>query len=227
MKRVHTETQRRGRSRGWRISTALAAAGLCIAAGISPARGEERKIDGGEPPIEPSLFTGDETIGTLPILQGPETIVIRRDLLIQQPSLCLEGDFDEIMASIVSVRGAAVAQVNALPVGPGASRSDRVQVIFPGNVQLGFDRLLIESSSIQVGVWMPERTRAGSIEFVWNSRLGTIPAESQLVHLPVLSMSAVGALSYAPFLAHAQGALGSTYVTAATGLDTLVLRQTH
>lgn len=234
MKREHIETpqsweaRRRRQSRRGRIWTALAAAGLCFAASFSPAFGEDRKPEGDPPPPNgPGFATGDETIGTLPILQGPETIQIRRDLLIQQPSLCLEGELDEILSSILSVRGAAVAQIQPLPIGQGNARTNRVRLIFPGNVQLGFDRLMIESSTIHVGVWLPERLRLGAIEAVWNSRLATIYSGSEFVHLPVLNMSAAGALSHAPYLAHAQGALGSTYVSAATDQDILVLRQTH
>jgi hypothetical protein len=221
MRRKHGQTQRHRPSRGWRIALALAALGLCFAASMPTALGEERKPDD-PPPNGPGYAAGDETIGTLPILQGPETIQIRRDLLIRQPSLCLEGDLDEIMSSIIGVRGDAVVQLE----GAGL-RTDRVRVIFPGKVQIAFDRLMIESSTIRVGMWMPGRTRLGELETVWNSRLATIAAGSQFVHLPVLDLSELGALSVAPYLVHAQGAVGSTFVTAVTDPDLLLLRQTH
>jgi hypothetical protein len=204
MKHEHTHTHGRRLSRRWRtaLRTALVAASLCFAVVITPAFGDQRKSDG-----SPSYSGGDETIGTLPILHGQQTIDLWRDLSIVQPSLCLEGDLNEILSSIVLMRGQAVAQV--VPAGPG-----RVRVIFPGNVQLGFDRLMIESSSIRVGVWTPANARQSMVA-------------ATFTEMPILALSASGSLSRAAFQAHVRGLLGTTLVSASTDPDFLYLRQTH
>lgn len=199
------------------LRTALVGLSLCFAAAFAPAFGDGRKQD---PP--PMFFAGDETIGTLPILVGQDTIALRRDLSITQPSLCLEGELADILGSIVLVRGQAIAQVERAD-----ARTSRVRVIFPGNVQLGFDRLMIESSSVRVGIWNPTGVRGGELQAVWNRRPLTLGVGTAFVDLPVLALSSAGALSIAPFALQGQGPLSSLHLLAAADQDFLTLRQSH
>jgi len=218
MRRDSNRDLARGRI-GIAARAAFAVTLVCVTATLGSAFGGERRSTGG---VVPAFFTGEETIGTLPILQGPETIELRRDLRITRPALCLEGDLADVMNAIVSVRGGALAQVENV-----GAHTTRVRVIFTSDVQLAFDRLQVESSSIRIGLWTPGRPEKSEITGVWSSRQATFVARTSFVELPVLALSSTGALSYAPFLAKAQGVLGPTFLTAATVGESLVLRQTH
>jgi len=197
----------------------LVVAGFALAGAFDPAFGfGDRKPD--DVPGH-QLNVGDETIGTLPILHGSEVIELHRHLAILQPSLCLEGDLDTIRNSIVFTRGDVSAQVETVD-----ARAGIVRLVFPGNVQLAFDRLMIESSGVRVGVWSPGRP--SGLEIVWSSRRGLVQGTAPFSELPILSMSHTGALSYAPLFLLAHGSASSTTtLVAATDPDFLILRQTH
>lgn len=197
----------------------LVVAGFTLFGALDPAFGfGDRKPD--DTPPGPLVNFGDETIGTLPILHGPDVIELHRNLRIQQPSLCLEGDLATIQNSIAFTRGDVTAQIETVD-----ARAGIVRLVFPGDVQIGFDRLMIESSTIRVGVWTPGR--ASGVEVVWNARRGLVGASGPFSELPILSMSHAGALSYAPLFLLAHGPASSTTLVASTNQDFLILRQTH
>jgi hypothetical protein len=198
---------------------------LFVAANLAPARafGDDRKVNQPEPPppAPPLHYAGDETIGTLPILQGPDAVELRRDLVIHGPSLCLEGDLSTILNTIAFTRGHVVAHVVSTD-----ARTGRVRLVFPGNVQIGFDRLMIESSAVHVGLWTPGRADA-NLEVVWSTRRSMVGVGAAFSDLPILSMSAAGALSYSPLSLMAHGAGYWTSLMATTTADFLIVRQAH
>ncbi len=207
-----------------RLRCAVVALGLFVAASFSStlAFGQDRKLDPPPPaPTPPMNFAGDETIGTLPIIQGPQAVELRRDLVIAQPSLCLEGELSTILNSIAFTRGDVVATIVSTD-----ARSGRVRLVFPGNAQIAFDKLMIESSSIRVGLWTPGRTHS-NLEAVWSDRRAMIGVGAAFSDLPILSMSAAGALSYSPLLLMAHGAGSWTSLLATTTQDFLIVRQAH
>jgi len=204
----------------------LAGIAFFVALSFFPERasGEDRKLNQPEPPPAPTpplIYGGDETIGTLPILQGPGVVELRRNLVIQEPSLCLEGDLSTIQNSIVFARGNVVATIVS-----SDARTGRVRLVFPGDVQIGFDKLMIESSSIRVGLWTPGRPTS-SLEAVWGARRAMVGVSGPFSELPILSMSATGSLSYSPLLLLVHGTSAWTSLLATTTPDFLVLRQTH
>lgn len=177
--------------------------------------------DPDEPPMQP-VAVGDETVGTLPVMQGGSALVLRRDLEIQVPSFFIEGNVNDVRNAMLMTQGDALAKV--VPLDP---TTGRVRLVFPGRVAIALDRVMVESCGLEFGLVVPEPSTYAYPIGVWADRsFGFVP-QSSLVQLPVTQMSALGALDVAPLRVTAPGVIQSTSFQAASTADVLVLRQQH
>jgi hypothetical protein len=104
------------------------------------------------------VYSGDdETIGTLPMLDGEGSILIVRDQVTTRPTLYLEGRYDEVLAVLLQSTGRGVMSVQAL----GA---DRVRCHFHGRLALGLDLGLLAMTDIQVGVHLPGQVGVAGLD---------------------------------------------------------------
>lgn len=174
-----------------------------------------------QPPAQP-VAVGDETVGTLPVLQGGAQLVLLRDLEILTPSFFIEGNYNDVRNSLLSVRGQAVAKV--IPLDPATGR---VRMIFPFRVQMMFDRTMVENCNLQFGMWVPEPVPYADPIGVWGQRAFGLVPHLSCVTLPVVEMSEVGAFDVAPLQVHAFSPIQPTDFAVTTTADLLVLRQTH
>lgn len=126
---------------GWVLLTALA---LMPLAGASQTTG--------------TIYSGDdETIGTLPMLDGEGSILIVRDQVATRPTLYLEGNYDEILAVLLQASGRGVMSVQSLG-------GDRVRCRFHGRLALGIDLSLLAMTDIQAGIQLPGSVSAASTD---------------------------------------------------------------
>jgi len=186
----------------------------------SASRGKEYQSSG-PPPTAPAGI-GDETVGTLPVLQGSAGIVLRRDVEIRGPSFFIEGNVNDVRNCVVLAQGEAVAKVIPLDVATG-----RVRMVFPGRLSLALDRVMVESCALEFGLLVPEPASYAYPVGMWGQRTFGLVPQSSLVSLPVTPMSSVGALETAPLRVFASGFLQSTRFEAQATPDLLVVRQRH
>jgi hypothetical protein len=168
------------------------------------------------------IAIGDETIGTLPILNGGGAIELVRGLPLQRPGLFLEGDLFELQNAITFFQGTAVAEVMPLD-----SSWQRVRIVFVDEVLLAFDRLALAGADIQFGMWMPETTRSTHPSLAWGGRTFDMQAQDSRLVLPLSQMSAMGALDASPLIAATESSAGPSAVLAAVDQDFLYLVQRH
>jgi hypothetical protein len=204
---------------GGRCFAAVALCALTLAP-VFAFGGDLRDKDTQDP--DQGVAIGDETIGTLPILNGGSTIELVRGLPITRPSLFLEGDLYELQNAISFFQGFAHAEV--MPLDPNWQR---VRLVFVDEVLLGFDRVALLGADIQFGLWMPESTRSLNPSLSWGGRtIGVQPTDSRVM-LPLSQMSATGALDASPLCAAAGSSVGMNAVLAAVDQDFLYLVQRH
>ncbi len=100
-----------------------------------------------------SIYTSDdETIGTLPMVNGGGSIAIQRNLQSNKPALYLEGRYDEICAVLVHSQGQGAMSVQSLGGG-------RVRCTFHGRLAIGLDQNLLSMTRIQMGIHIPQAFR--------------------------------------------------------------------
>lgn len=219
--KLHTDSRRFGLAGGKARGRAgmFTVLCLCLSGIVAPALAGE-KVGGRERAALCPI--GDETIGTLPIMGGGPLVQLRRDLEVVRPSFFIEGNLDGVCNAIVTLVGADEVQV--VPLDPAYTR---VRLIFPDHVFVGFDRTLMQSSDFKIGMWLPEPRADADTLCAWGPRLATIAQTNARIELPVIAMSAAGALDQTPLLVLAAGGQVSTQLTAATDSDFLYLFQRH
>ncbi|MBL8858206.1 MAG: hypothetical protein JNL28_06875 [Planctomycetes bacterium] len=174
------------------------------------------------PGIGAGVAVGDEFIGTLPILTGGGQIELHRGLEIFRPSLFIEGNLWEVQNTISILNGTVVANVE--PLDPEWTR---VRLVFPNPFLLGFDRLAVQGTDIQFGLWIPEPVFYAYPQLSFGSRsLALQPTNSRLA-LPIAQMSTAGALLGSPLMVETGGFFGSNALLAASNQDFLFLVQRH
>ena len=92
---------------------------------------------------------GDETVGTLPMV-GVRLDFVRHARL-DGPCLAIEGRFDDIVSSILSVRGSTKVRLDVLPQG-------RVRAVFVGDVRVAFSALPYVRAGLVAGMLQPDGT---------------------------------------------------------------------
>lgn len=92
---------------------------------------------------------GDETVGTLPMV-GVRLDFVRHARL-DGPCLAIEGRFDDIVSSILAVRGSTKVRLDMLPQG-------RVRAVFVGDVRVAFSALPYVRSGLVAGMLQPDGT---------------------------------------------------------------------
>lgn len=92
---------------------------------------------------------GDETVGTLPMV-GVRLDFVRHARL-DGPCLAIEGRFDDIVASILAVRGSSKVRLDPLPGG-------RVRAVFVGDVRVAFSALPYVRAGLAAGMLQPDGT---------------------------------------------------------------------
>jgi hypothetical protein len=166
----------------------------------------------------------DETVGTLPIVLGEQTIKFRRNLNITRPSVCLEGDVNEILNSIAIVRGDTSAKLEWLDV-----TTYRARVTFPNDVLLGFDRLALQSANVRIGMNLPVsyaypiQDWSGS----FNSRHVAFSPALRMAELPVAALASSGTLDQHPMHVQIGNLRTTTSLIAFSSVDFVTLLQTH
>ena len=172
--------------------------------------------------------TDDETVGTLPILDGGSLgIDVLRRFEDPRPALYLQGPGDSIANVLLAAEGPGVATLE--PLGGG-----EVRLTFYGAVQVQLDRLSLDDDpSLQIGLSLQPSTviyEYGPTVLGWNGHVRSLGALTVGQHvLPVAQLVAHGALDVAPLDAStslgAGGAL-ARHRFVAVG-EVLTLRQTY
>jgi len=202
---------------GGRCFAAVALCALAVAPVLAYG-GDLREKD--SPPPDQGIAIGDETIGTLPILNTGSSIELVRGLPILRPSFFLEGDLYELQNAISFFQGSAVAEV--IPLDPSWQR---VRLVFVEDMMLGFDRAALVGADIQFGLWMPDTVRSTNPSLSWGGRTFEMQSFDSRYLLPLSQMSATGALDYSPLCAAAESSAGPNAVMAAVDQDFLYLIQ--
>lgn len=203
------------------LGTVLA---LAIAPAIAFAGIEEggRDKPPGAGPFAPTLASGDEFIGTLPVMSNGGQIELHRGLPILRPSLFIEGDLWQVVNSISILEGTVVANVEPLD-----ADWTRVRLVFPDQVLLGFDRLAVQGSDLQFGLWMPQPVFYAYPQLSWGTRSVALNPTDARLALPIAEMSTAGALHGSPLVVRSAGFLGPNALMAASNQDFLFLAQRH
>lgn len=212
-----------------RTSTRLArrlASILVLASGLVVSAG----AFGGEPGgrekysfIQPvaGMSIGDETIGTLPIANNSGLVELHRGLPILRPSLFLEGDLFELSNLISFAGGSTRAEV--VPLDP---MWQRVRLVFVDEVLLAMDRLTVQGTDVQFGLWMPEPVAYAYPLLTFGDRQVSLlaPTESRLA-LPIRELSIAGALLDSTLEVQSLSFFGANSLLARSNADFLLLAQ--
>lgn len=211
-----------GRPGRGQFDSILASVAACLFA-VLPALAAGGPGTGGE--ILNPTVSGDETIGTLPVVGGgridlPFTRIWRGI----EPAFYVEGTVADLTIAIQSARGRGFVSYEMLD-----SQTGRVRLAFHGNVLVAIDRELATNLPIDVGMAVPASfgegriafTRAGIRSRIAELRPGVLP-------LGVASMLTTGVLDQAPVRIRTVNSAGirTSHTLAATG-DLLILGQTH
>lgn len=208
-----------------RLSRRWGPALLCAVALALPATafgGEPTKRDKPAPgPGDAGMSIGDETIGTLPIWNTGGLLELHRGLPILRPSLYLEGDLYELQNLIAWVGGSARAEVVPLD-----ANWQRVRLVFVDQVLLAMDRLTVQGTDVQFGLWMPQSTAQLQPLLTFGERQFALPLpEASRLALPIRELSISGALEGSPLRVECQSPLGPGALLAGANQDFLLLAQ--
>ena len=80
-----------------------------------------------------------------------------------------------------------------MPVGPIDAATNRVRLVFPGQVLLGFDRLTAETSDIRMGLWLPQPVSYAYPHCSWGTRWSAFTPGSQRFAPPYAAPGAIRA----------------------------------
>jgi hypothetical protein len=205
------------RARG--VAGALA---LCAAL-IAPALAEGRSTQGGVPPPPPAV-SDDETVGTLPMVGGTDSLDFFRFLRDGRASFYLQGSLSEIQQAVVAVSGHNAVTVEFLD-----ETGDNVRLTFHGRVSLILDRSTVEAGGITAGVMVPTTFGAGQSQF-W---LGATPSEptglsAGALPIPLTSLVVRGALDQRPLVGRMTSASAArTTLRIAASREYVAFTQTH
>jgi hypothetical protein len=207
---------------GVRARAVAAALAICATLFL-PALVEARAGGGGSPP-PPLASSDDETVGTLPVVGGSNSLHFLRFQRDGRASFYLEGSLSKIQGAIVWIAGHNAVTVEFLD-GTG----ENVRLTFHGRVQLVLDRHAVEAAGIDAGVMVPRSFGAGQAQFGLGSSVseptglgaGALP-------LPMGSLLTSGALSHSPFHGQMISAAGArTSLQIAASRELVSLTQTH
>lgn len=206
--------------RGW-LGWMAVTASLCVGL-LSPASAENRGNLGGLPP--PPAASGDETVGTLPALNGTGSIDFLRFVRDARASFYVQGDMDELFGAIVSAEGQSAVTVEVLD-----ASSNQVRLTFHGRVRLSIDRNSMSAGTIQVGIAVPTSFGTGQARFWTNSgRSGPSTLSPGILPLPVNALMSAGTLNNSPLRAVLTSGIGArTALEIVAGRDLVVLTQSH
>jgi hypothetical protein len=192
----------RDRARGSLAALALLAALLVLPSfGHTDRTGTEGPPGPGpQNPGAASLGGGDETLGTLPTLGVGPALDLRRVRRIEGPAMYVEGPADSVLTAALGARGDRRAEVVALPGG-------RARLVFPGSLEVAFDRDSLELGGFEFGIVGAEGLVGLRSGAAWNGRAlqGWTPAQQ----LPVGLLSTGAWLDEAPLVAVVAGGNGS------------------
>ena len=175
-----------------------------------------------EPEHRDSADECDERSGRrYPRVRGGQ-IELHRGLPIFRPSLFIEGDLWEVTNLISIMNGTVVA--NVVPLDPEWTR---VRLVFPDALMLGFDRLAVQGSDVQFGLWIPEPVFYAYPQLSWGSRTVTIQPTDARLALPIAALSTSGGLTGSPLIVQSSSFLGPNALMASTNQDFLFLVQRH
>ena len=193
MKHVHhgegRESELPGRPRNVRESLGFAARAACMLGVLClPIAADGGSGGSGQ---DSQASSGDETIGTLPIIgrQGVKLPTIQgwRGM---RPAFYLEGTVSDIQSSVYSARGDGYITIEFLdPTG------DRIRAAFHGNVSVVLDKALLETASIQTGLAVPASFAPETVRLT----AGSQPTRSLRLRAGILPI-AVGELAAAHVL---------------------------
>lgn len=178
---------------------------------------------GGGPTGDGSFGSGggggdDETVGTLPSVNGPGGLDVRRYLRIQKPSLFVQGPTQTILSCVIAARGDVRAL--AQPMGHGELR-----LVLAGDVQVALDRGGFQALGLRVGVVLPQGQQLAWASAAWAGR--ALPFGRATLDLPVLQLDAQGRLAASPLVAGVATRAGRTAVSVRASSDLLILTQAH
>lgn len=145
----------------------------------------------------PPTATDDETVGTLPILDGGSLgIDVLRRWEDPRPALYLEGSGESIANALLAAEGEGVATLEDL--GSGQAR-----LTFYGTVRVHLDRVsLDDDATLEIGLSLQPSAviyEYGPTMLGWNGQVRSLGALSVGQHrLPVQHLEAHGALDLAP-----------------------------
>jgi hypothetical protein len=206
--------ERRAWPRGVSFSRLVAGIALCAAFALT-AFAEA-------PPGGPN-GSDDETVGTLPGVNGPGFDLSRR-AREEGPALFIEGPVEQLFAMVDGVTGYATVTEETIDAQARIAR-----LTFHGDLRLELDRQASENASIHIGWTMPRTFGSARMTMLWDRRaIAQSRVSGRSVALPVEAMDAAGALNVAPVTIVAAGQRGqhATLQIVAAGSQ-LVFTQTH
>ena len=147
----------------------------------------------------------DETIGTLPILGNQGQIPLFRHVRDSRPNLYLQGNYDEILSTIVGFTGSGSATIESLPDGT-------VRLGLHGQLELQLDRGLLQVTGIQIGEHVPAAFRGAALS---NGLAGQVGSAGRMRPgdqlLPVAGLDGLGLLGQTPWLLSAHSRTRGNY----------------
>ncbi len=161
---------------------------------------------------------GDETVGTLPVTLSGSGLEFRRQGTVTQPALFVEGNYFQIVDSVLAARGHGIVLVQSLDPVTGWSR-----LVFLGEAQVTFDRQMLALAPVRLGMAIPRQADA---TLQWGNRSSSSSAVG-LIDLPIVALLASGTLEHTPFQAFAGSGRTGTRIWANATPDVLVLTQSH
>jgi hypothetical protein len=182
MKKQDRSTRRPGR--GWIAHVGVAFA-LCALAAFASARAGGAS----SPPTPPDEASDDETIGTLPCIDGDAIgIDIVRHWADPRPSVFVQGSFDDINGALLGVDGHGVATLQHL--GDGF-----VRLTCYGDVVILLDRFAVDQATTLVIGLSTQAPVLGETNLYWGTATRSLGALSAgQIGLPIPSLQASGAL---------------------------------
>jgi hypothetical protein len=152
----------------------------------------------------------DETIGTLPIMGGQHPLPLYRHVRDSKVSFYLEGNYDEILSTIIGYTGTGRASVESLPNG-------MVRLGFHGQLEIQLDRGLLQVTGIEIGSRVPETFRGAAISSGFQGQLGPAGRLRAGDHdLPIAGLDGQGLLGQAPWILEAHSRSSGNYELHAT-----------
>jgi hypothetical protein len=163
--------------------------------------------DGTMPPPRTGETSDDETIGTLPFTQGRTAVEVVRFLRDARPSMYIAGPAEDLFNSLLSadaIGGPVAATITDLGAG-------RIQITFHGAVRVLLDRQMTGlSGTVTVGL-ASQQSQSFPTRVQFGSRGGSLGNLSVgPTELPVLALSASGALDLEPLAVATRLAGGHT-----------------